>query len=264
MQELIQQYRTALDKFKHIQFTPETHTYLIDGALAESVTSVLKKYLKPFERDYWANIKANQAGVSIEDILSKWEYNAKFAQIKGTLVHEFIEYRLTNRDFVYPEELILKEFGFDPIQTPFNQIVEVVEKFLVDIENKMYPVASELIIGDTEYLIGGTIDQLFYNKKSASLEIWDWKTNKEIKLESRYFHLAPLQHVPDTELHHYSLQLALYKRILESNTGLTLGNSYIVWFNENSPKYHIYKTHDYADEAEVILDEMLKQSGANL
>jgi ATP-dependent exoDNAse (exonuclease V) beta subunit len=253
MEELIQQYKTAFDKFKNIEFIPENHTYLINNKIAQSVTTTLKQYVKPFERDYWANKKADETGVSVDDILLKWEYNAKFSQIKGTLVHQFLECSLTNQGFEYPEELIVNEFGFDPIQTPFNSIVELAKQFLSDIDNKMYPVASELIIGHSEYLVGGTIDQLFYNKKSGNLEIWDWKTNKEIKTTSRYYHLAPLDHIPDAELDHYSLQLALYKYIVESSTGLQLGNSYIVWLNENASKYQIYKAHDYKSEAEIIL-----------
>ena len=255
MEELIQHYKISIDKFNNIKFIPETHTYLINDKVAQSVTTILKKYVKPFERDYWANKKANDLGVSVEEILAKWEYNAKFSQIKGTLVHEFLEYSITNKEFEYPEDLIINEFGFDPIQTPFNNIVEVAKQFLIDIEDKMYPIASELIVGDSNYLVGGTIDQLFYNKKSNKLEIWDWKTNKEIKTTSRYFHLAPLEHIPDTELDHYSLQLSLYKFILETNTGLSLGNSYIVWLNENSNKYQIYKAHDYTAEAKIILNE---------
>ena len=253
MKNIIQQYKIILEKFENIEFVPESHTYLIDNKIAQSVTTILKKYVKPFERDYWANKKANDLGVPVEEILAKWEYNAKFSQIKGTLVHQFLECNLTNQNFEYPEELIINQFGFDPIQTPFNSIIEVAKQFLTDIDNKMYPVASELVIGDSEYLVGGTIDQLFYNKKSGKLEIWDWKTNKEIKTTSRYYHLSPLDHIPDTELDHYSLQLGLYKYILEANTGLELGNSYIVWLNENESKYQIYKAHDYKSEVEVIL-----------
>lgn len=259
MQDSIESYRSQINKFNHIEFIQDEHVYLINGNKAKSVTSVLKQYVKPFERDYWANIKAKKSGVDVEEILSQWEFSAKFSQIKGTLVHQFIEHKLTNAEFTYPEEVIVESFGYDPIQTPFNQIVEIACQFLTDIDNKMIPIVSEFIIGDAEYLIGGTIDQLFYNKKSNKLEIWDWKTNKEIKVESRYFHLDPLSHIPDTELDHYSLQLSLYKLILERNTGLELGNSYITWFNENSPKYHIYIAKDYKKEAQLILDFMQKE-----
>ena len=260
MQDQIQQFKRQLEKFKNIKFIADDHTYLINDRVAQSVTTILKKYVKPFDRDYWANIKARQAGVEAEEILDKWEFAAKSSRIKGSLVHEYIEYSLTKQQFTYPEDSILEVFGYDPIQTPFNQIIPVVEKFLSDINDKMFPVVSEFIIGDAESLICGTIDQLFYNKKSGKLEIWDWKTNKEIKLESRYFHLAPLQHIPDTELDHYSLQLSLYKLILERNTGIALGNSYITWFNESHPDYRIFAAKNYVNEAQIILNAMLKEN----
>ncbi|MDQ5920653.1 MAG: hypothetical protein QG673_709 [Pseudomonadota bacterium] len=252
----IDSYKNQLNKFAHVKFIADEHTYSIDGCIAQSVTTTLKQFVKPFDREYWAKIKASQLNISMDDILSKWQFSAEFAQVKGTLVHQFIECRLNGSQFVYPDELIMQIFGYDPIQEPFSQIIPVVEKFLIDIENKMLSIFSEFVIGDLEYLIGGTIDQLFYNKKSDKIEIWDWKTNKEIKLESRFFHLAPLSHIPDTELDHYSLQLALYKLILEKNTGLELGNSYVAWFHETSAIYRIYKTKDYKKEAQLILDMM--------
>lgn len=258
MLDIINLYKQQINKFANIKFIQKNHIYWIDNIKATSVTSLLKQYVKPFERDYWANIKAEQAGITVEEILSQWEFSAKFSQIKGTLVHQFIENKLIQNEFIYPEKMIVQAFGYDPIRIPFNQIISVVEQFLDDIENKMFPIASEFVIGDAQYLVGGTIDQLFYNKKSNKLEIWDWKTNKEIKLKSRYFHLASLSHIPDTELDHYSLQLSLYKLILEKNTGLELGTSYIAWFNEKSPKYKIFATKDYKQEADLILNSMLK------
>lgn len=247
-------YKKYLEKFENVKFNEKGHFYLVNGIKALSVTSILKKYVKPFERDYWARIKAEQAKISVEEMLKKWDFNSKLSQIKGTLIHQFIENALTKTNFTYPKEMIIESFGYDPIQDLFNQIIPTVKQFLLDIENKMLPVASEFIVGDADYLVGGTIDQIFFNKKSNKLEIWDWKTNKEIKTESRYFHLSPLDHIPDTELDHYSLQLSLYKLILEKNTGLEIGDCYLTWFNERSSKYNIYRIKNYKKEAALILN----------
>ena len=255
MMDNISNYQSQLNVFQHIEFDVKDHAYLINGLNAKSVTTILKGYIKAFDSDYWATKKSFELNILPEEILKKWEFNAKCAKTKGTLVHSFIESILTNSKFEYPEEFILKEFGYDPIQDLFKQILPQVETFLQDIENKMIPIATELIIGDSDYLVCGTIDQVFYNKKSGKLEIWDWKTNKEIKTISRYYHLAPLAHIPDTELDHYSLQLSLYKLILEKNTTLELGNSYLTWFNENTNTYKIFKTKDYSEEAQLILNQ---------
>ena len=255
--ELTQQhFYHQLDKFKHINFTSEEHRYTINGQTAQSVTSLIGKFVKPFERDYWAQVKAEQLGVSALELIEQWEHKAKLSQTKGSIVHAYLESCLCGSEFEYPEASILSMFGHDPIQDHFSHIIPLIKQFLVDIDTKMLPIASEFIVGDAKYLVGGTIDQIFYNKKSAKLEIWDWKTNKEIKLHSRYAHLKPLEHIPDTELDHYSLQLALYKLIVERNTGLELGNSYLVWFNETQPKYQVFKTRDYAIEAQLLLDQI--------
>jgi ATP-dependent exoDNAse (exonuclease V) beta subunit len=44
----------------------------------------------------------------------------------------------------------------------------------------------ELVVADDEYGIAGMVDCLFWNKKSEWLEIWDYKTNKEIKTSNNY------------------------------------------------------------------------------
>jgi ATP-dependent exoDNAse (exonuclease V) beta subunit len=256
MQLLVETYKEQINVFNHIQFAMEDHIYHIDGKKAQSVTTILNNYVKPFEREYWANIKAKKLGISPSEILEQWEFGAKLSKVKGTLVHSFMESNLTASKFTYPEEAIMQAFGYDPIQDSFNQILPQAQKFIADIQDKMFPIASELIIGDSEYLVCGTIDQLFYNKKSGKLEIWDWKTNKAIKTISKYFHLAPLAHIPDTELDHYSLQLSLYKLILAKNTGLELGECYLTWFNETKPAYTVFRAKDYRAEAILILNSL--------
>jgi hypothetical protein len=58
----------------------------------------------------------------------------------------------------------------------------------------------------------------------------------------------------DCEYEIYSLQLNIYKKIVERNTNLKLGDSYLVWFNEENPNYEIIKCNDYGN----IVDEMFK------
>lgn len=250
----IDKYVEELNQFEHVKFYADGHKYLINEKEAKSVTSILKNFVKPFDKDYWANYKAKKEGVEVTDILELWERKSKISQMKGSIVHSYIESQLTGIDFSYPEETLVEIFGHDPIQDSFNQIVTLVDGFINDIDNKMIPLASELVIGDYDYLVGGTIDQVFYNKKSNMIEIWDWKTNKEIKTISQYYHLAPLDNIPDTELDHYSLQLALYRLIIKRNTSLEIGNSYITWFNETNSKYQIFKARDYEEYAKLILD----------
>ena len=122
------------------------------------------------------------------------------------------------------------------------------EQFITDIRGRMISIASELVIGDLEYNLGGMIDQVFYNKKSGKIELWDWKTNEKIDSDSRYTFNAPISHVPSSKLEEYSLQLSLYKHIIEKNTNLEIGDCYLTWFNENNQSYKVFKCHDYSKE----------------
>ena len=60
-------------------------------------------------------------------------------------------------------------------------IIELFKKFYNDSYGKLIPVRAEVVVGDEELGLGGMIDQLFWNEKSGKLEIWDWKTNTQIK-----------------------------------------------------------------------------------
>ena len=100
------------------------------------------------------------------------------------------------------------------------------------------------------------IDQLFWNEKSGKLEIWDWKTNKKIDKKNKWQQFKnPISHLDVCELNTYSLQLSTYKHIVERNTNLRLGDSYIVWINEKNSKYEVFKCHDFKEEVINLLSE---------
>ena len=105
------------------------------------------------------------------------------------------------------------------------------------------------------------VDCLFYNKKSGMLEIWDYKTNKEIKQKNDYGERfkAPISHLDVCEINTYSLQLGLYKHIIEKNTNLKLGNNYLIWINENSENYKVYPCKDLNAELMLMIESHLNK-----
>jgi 6-phosphogluconolactonase (cycloisomerase 2 family) len=52
----------------------------------------------------------------------------------------------------------------------------------------------------------------------------------------------------------YSLQLGLYKHIIEKNTNLKIGDSYLIWINENSDNYKVYKCKDLQAELKLMIE----------
>ena len=134
------------------------------------------------------------------------------------------------------------------------KLIEMFKKFYDDSHGKLVPVRAEVVVGDREWGITGMIDQLFFNEKSGMLEIWDWKTNKAIKKENNWQQFKkPLSHLDVCELNTYSLQLSFYRLIVERNTELKLGDSYIVWFNENNDTYKVMKCFDFRSEILKIM-----------
>ena len=68
-----------LAKFNHIKFHDEEHKYYMDGKRTDSVTSVIGKYKHPFDKDFWAKKKADERGITKEEILAEWKYKADFS-----------------------------------------------------------------------------------------------------------------------------------------------------------------------------------------
>jgi hypothetical protein len=73
-------------------------------------------------------------------------------------------------------------------------------------------------------------------------------------------HLSCFQNkVEDCDLEVYSLQLEMYKQIIEKNTPIKLGQSYIVWFSHHNESYRIIKTTDRKFHVDVIFNERKQQ-----
>jgi len=248
-----------LAKFNNIKFHDKEHKYYLNGNRTKSVTSVIGKYKHPFDKDYWSQKKADERGITKEEIIKEWKYKADFSCEKGSAFHEYVENYLTNKLFPFPEHRITEALGGEENMLECKEVVKklikLFDKFYDDSFGRLIPVRAEVVVGDEEWGVTGMIDQLFYNEKSQKLEIWDWKTNKEIKRKNKWQQFKePLSHLDVCELNTYSLQLSFYKLIVERNTELLLGDSYIVWFNENNEKYEIIKCFDFREEILKIME----------
>ena len=116
----------------------------------------------------------------------------------------------------------------------------------------------ELVVGDEDYGLGGMVDCLFYNKKSNMLEVWDYKTNKAINTKNNYGQRfkKPIEHLDVCEINTYSLQLSLYKHIIEKNTNLKIGNCYLIWISEKNKNYKVFKCKDLETEIKLMLEQL--------
>ncbi len=63
-----------------------------------------------------------------------------------------------------------------------------------------------------------------------------------------------LSHLQDCELVKYSLQLHIYKHILEKHTGFEVSKLHIIWFPEDK-NYEIINPLCLEDEAKMLLNK---------
>jgi hypothetical protein len=132
-----------------------------------SATKLISNLKKPFDKNYWAKRKADERGITKEEILKEWEYTARVSTEKGTAFHNYVENYLSNRIFPYPESKIksIDIFdGKDPVKEKFDVLIKMFDSFYKKINGILIPIKSEFVIGDEELQIAGMVDQIFYNK----------------------------------------------------------------------------------------------------
>ena len=249
--------------FNDVTFYDEPHKYYLGGKELISVTTIIHQYQEEFNENYWSQYKADQFRLSQREILRAWNFINKKGTIKGSAIHDYAENLFQNKKFEYPSQTILNEFGFDPIKREYDITKKHVDKFYSDTQGKLIPIRTEFIVYDKESLIGGMLDLLFYNVKAKEFQIWDHKTNKEFTSEMKSRHLLKELYVlEDCDLELYSLQLEMYKQIIEKNVPIKLGKSYIVWFSHNNDNYQIIETKNREYYAKLIINNRIKEIAA--
>lgn len=264
LEQYLDDIKNKLHVFDKFHFVEEPHIYWWldkDGNRQEaetSMTALIHSYSAPFEEEEIAKRVALREQRPVEDVLADWKRTNLFSTTKGTYIHAFNENLWQQKEYNYPPEEVIKLFGKDVIEPIWGKLKQIALEFYQQYKDRLIPIGLELVIGDEELKICGSIDFLCYSKKLHSLIIIDYKSNKAIKFES-YNHQKMrgcLSHLEDCNFIHYSLQLNGYQYILEKNTGLKLNNQhFIVWMNENNLSYEIYQTKDLYNEARTMLQE---------
>lgn len=235
---------TQLNKFNDVVFTEQGHTYTVGGLPATSVTTFIGQFKKPFEKEFWAMSTAQKRGITMQEVMEEWDSISLRACNKGSKFHAFAENYISNK--------ILHNtiYDFDLDTQAYEKIESQFLTFYEESKENLIPIRSELCVGSRDLGICGMVDQLYYSTTLNGLVIFDWKTNKKMNYTSKYnnFMLDPISHLPECEFSTYSLQLSLYKYIIELETTLEIKDCFIVWFNEKNDTYKLIKCEDYRKE----------------
>jgi len=220
--------------FTQIKFNADQHRYFLNGRELTSVTTKIKEFQKPFDRDGKARRVAEKEGRNVAEVLAEWEASGERGRRLGITVHEHIQKTLLGTEN--------GQLALDPFMGLSTKLPEIVsfDRFW----SQLAPLVSyckehvEWVIGDEELGVAGTVDTMLFSPETGKYHLWDWKTGK-FDLNNRWENLLrPFAHLDACKLHIYSLQVSLYRLIIERNTGLDLGDSYLVHLTENGHQVH--------------------------
>jgi hypothetical protein len=236
-----------------IVFDEPTHKYTVNGTYEGwiSCTGFLHEFFGHFNpKDIIAKMKRSPKwsqskyyGMTDEEIEALWNENGRTASEAGTAMHLSIEQFLHGSAELIPSEM--KE-------TPEWKYFE---KFWADCGDDLEPYRMEWEVWVEDIKLAGSIDGVFRRKSDGKIVIYDWKRSKEIKCENKFGNgLAPLDHLPDCNYWHYSLQLNVYKWILENYYDLEVGDLYLVILHPDNPSYRRMRLNIMEDEVEAMIE----------
>lgn len=224
---------------ERIEFDEEPHVYYIDGKDGYiSSTTFIHEFFDGFDATAviskmrqgknWENHE--HYGKTDDEIREVWKQTAQEASQAGTKMHKYIE------DFYN---------GIEPPQE-YQETKEwgMFMKFYDDFKH-LVPYRTEWEIFDEEYKIAGSIDIAFLagtKDGKVDLILGDWKRSKAIQWSNVYertqkYGKIPLDHIVDCNAYHYSLQLNLYRKILEKNYGVSVSQMFLIRIHPGSKRY---------------------------
>ena len=254
------QDRHLFPREDRVVFYEHDHSYLVDGVrVPRSVTSLLHAYATPFEptralacmkrRDWDVKREAMEQqglGTSDEDIMARWRRNGEVQSKRGTLLH-------------YHAECLLNGVEVDEPQSP--EFVQVRTLYRALLLRGMTPHSTELCVFHCGLRVAGQIDALFLDA-DCKLVIVDWKRVRNLRTEgfdpSRY----PLDRLPDSNYWIYSLQLNLYRYILETEYAHDVAAMYLAVVHPKQPLPRLVEVPRLEAEMRALHDFELEQGRA--
>jgi len=199
-----------------------THTYtnIHNSEKYMSVTTLIGKYKKPFDKDYWSKKIADRDGKDPDQVLKEWASITKTAQNRGTNIHSVMENYLKDQFITEGYEELIKSF----------------DKKCTGVIKSNSNILCERTVYSHEYKLAGTADVIVENKDL--FYILDFKTNKKFNFISKYsdYFYEPLDYLQQCEFTTYTIQLSIYAYLHEQLTGKKCAGLKIFYLREFDDK----------------------------
>lgn len=226
MEDLIKENKHERDE--HVELDPnydENHIYLIKGKshLDEgylSATTFLGQFFESFDPqavvdkyyDRWQDKEhPKYFGKSKEEIIQSWKANGKEASSRGTHMHASFEDYVNDDNF----DVDLPELG------------SFVNWYNLEVEN---PFRTEYTVYGEDEKIVGNIDFIYTNKE-GEMCIADYKCSA-VPSNVAYGKKCKVLGLPDTKIAKNTLQLNIYKYLLEKYYGLEIKHLYNLYIKD--------------------------------
>jgi hypothetical protein len=240
-----------------IEFDEPTHKYSVNGTSEGwiSCTGFLHMFFPHFDPDVtirkmmrspkWPTNK--YYGMTAEQIKAQWNASGKEASEAGTAMHLGIEMFHNGADsLIEPAVKDTKEWQY--FQNYWKECGEDLE-----------PYRTEWEVWSEEHKLAGSIDMIYRKKSNGKFVVYDWKRSKDIKttndFESGH---PPVDHLPNTNYWHYTLQLNVYKWFLETFYGLEVEDLYLIILHPDNKNYRRLRLNILEDEVKAMLDCRLR------
>lgn len=246
------------DKF--IDFVDEGHVYTLslpgkDPIHPLSTTTMIHQFFPHFDADEVLKkmFKSGSAqrkypGKTAEEIKEEWSKNGQEASQLGTDMHLDIERFLNGETVLAPET---KEF---------KMFIRFWQKFC-ELNPGCKIFRTEWLVYDEDIPLSGSIDCTVITPQGDFILI-DWKRSKEIKLNNRWQSgFGPCQGLDNCNFVHYTLQLNVYRHILETKYGGRVVGMSLAVFHPNQNDYMTYEVERREDLIQKIWKELKSRKG---
>lgn len=251
-------------KFNSYNFEESTHTYYFNGKpVKTSVTKFIHRFFEEFNSEEISKKYALKHNLSQQEVLDEWKKSGKISSISGTIIHTYMENAKRGKTFEIDYSQAIKEGLYDEVKERVEVLLPQAKAFHEDSLGRLFPIQLEYTVG-IEDIIAGNIDMLCWNQKAQEFQIWDYKNLKDFKT-GNYFGKnckGAFYWCSDCHLVKYSIQLNMYKCILQRVLGVPIGKCYLVHFNYVKPEegFKIHECIDLQRECNIELDKLINES----
>jgi hypothetical protein len=246
-----------------IEFNEPKHEYTVNGTkYRTSVTAIIHNCFEPFDA-----VKTCSSMISRKDFKTSKKYQ-KYRDMRYSkgkilsnkdLMHKIIQ----SWDVISTQSRDLGTKLHNDIELFYNGLIiendtKEYQHFLkyhkVQMDKGFVPFRTEIKVCSTENLIVGCVDMLYCCPKTKTYHLRDWKRSKKImKYGFGKRGKGVLNHLNDCNFVHYSLQLNMYKFLLENSYGIKIEDMAIAIFHPSNPSFLEFSIRHMPNETKAML-----------